>query len=55
VVGKPNLLKGNDEEYVSINNMVGSTNSVPQSPKSIKIDSKFKKREREPEIESRFK
>lgn len=53
VVARPNMLRGTDSAYMSMTS-AGSSQSVPSSPQSIK-ESKFLKREREPEVESIFK
>ena len=46
-IPRPQILQGNEDEYVSMNNM-GSSNSVSCSPQSIKISSFVAvKRERE--------
>ena len=50
VVGRPNVLRGRDSIYVGMSsNSTDSVQTVPSSPQSIK-ESKFLKREREPEI-----
>jgi hypothetical protein len=47
------MLRGTDSAYMSMTS-AGSAQSVTSSPQSIK-ESKFLKRDREPEVESYFK